>query len=33
MSIIEEAVRKTAEQHQRLTASEPLHDRLREFAA
>jgi protein-tyrosine kinase len=29
MSIIEEAVRKTAEQHQRLTASEPLHNRSR----
>ena len=29
MSIIEEAVRKTAEQHQRLTSSEPLHNRSR----
>jgi protein-tyrosine kinase len=29
MSIIEEAVRKTAEAHHRLTASEPLHNRSR----
>lgn len=29
MSIIEEAVRKTAEQHHRLTSSDPLHSRSR----
>lgn len=29
MSIIEEAVRKTAEKHQRLTSSDPLHSRSR----